>query len=179
MPEILRTSLASTVLFLKAQGIDDVLNFDFLDKPPVPAIVRCVPFAPPGSCPLHNCPCLPHCSMPRISLPALIAACAPCGPLAPLAHTRHSRTPHTLHPTHPTHPTPRAPHTLMPAPPPPRSLELLLSLGALDQQGKLTHPLGSSLARLPVDPMYGKALLAAAGMGCSIESMQVRARCAC
>jgi hypothetical protein len=28
-------------LQLKALGIDDVLGFDFLDKPPVPAIVRC------------------------------------------------------------------------------------------------------------------------------------------
>eukprot|EP00983_Pelagomonas_calceolata_P113608 1160003-Pelagomonas_calceolata.AAC.5 len=55
----------------------------------------------------------------------------------------------------------------------PRSLELLYSLGALDSQGKLTSPVGTSLSRLPVDPMYGKVLLAATGMGCSIEAMQV------
>eukprot|EP00200_Dunaliella_tertiolecta_P009980 CAMPEP_0202383708 /NCGR_PEP_ID=MMETSP1127-20130417/50795_1 /ASSEMBLY_ACC=CAM_ASM_000462 /TAXON_ID=3047 /ORGANISM="Dunaliella tertiolecta, Strain CCMP1320" /LENGTH=702 /DNA_ID=CAMNT_0048983277 /DNA_START=50 /DNA_END=2155 /DNA_ORIENTATION=- len=93
VPEILRSNLASVVLQLKALGINDVLGFDFLDKPPIPSIVR--------------------------------------------------------------------------------SLELLYSLGALDSQGKLTSPVGTSLSRLPVDPMYGKVLLAATGMGCSIEAMQV------
>ncbi|KAF5842772.1 Oligonucleotide/oligosaccharide-binding protein [Dunaliella salina] len=93
VPEILRSNLASVVLQLKALGINDVLGFDFLDKPPIPSIVR--------------------------------------------------------------------------------SLELLYSLGALDSQGKLTSPVGTSLSRLPVDPMYGKVLLAATSMGCSIEAMQV------
>jgi len=63
-----------------------------------------------------------------------------------------------------------------------RSLELLLSLGALDTQGKLSHPVGTTLSKLPVDPMYAKVLLAATGMGCSIEAMQVSERkqlCVC
>jgi ATP-dependent RNA helicase DHX8/PRP22 len=33
VPEILRTNLSNTVLYLKAIGINDVLNFDFLDVP--------------------------------------------------------------------------------------------------------------------------------------------------
>ena len=35
VPEIQRTNLASTVLQLKAMGINDLLNFDFMDAPPV------------------------------------------------------------------------------------------------------------------------------------------------
>ena len=57
-----------------------------------------------------------------------------------------------------------------------RSLELLFALGALDTQGRLTDPVGRSMARLPVDPMFGKVLLASATMGCSIEVMQVRGK---
>lgn len=57
----------------------------------------------------------------------------------------------------------------------PRSLELLLALGGLDNQGRLTE-LGTSMSRLPVEPMYGRVLLASAEMGCSIEAMQVGAR---
>ena len=33
LPEIKRVNLTSTVLTLKSMNIDDVLNFDFLDKP--------------------------------------------------------------------------------------------------------------------------------------------------
>lgn len=32
-PEVLRCSLAAAVLFLKTLGVDDVLNFDFMDPP--------------------------------------------------------------------------------------------------------------------------------------------------
>lgn len=54
-----------------------------------------------------------------------------------------------------------------------RSLELLYALGALDMTGNLTDPVGTQMARLPVDPMYGKVLLASHAMGCSLEAMQV------
>ena len=33
IPEILRTNLANTILYLKVLGIHDVLSFDFLDVP--------------------------------------------------------------------------------------------------------------------------------------------------
>eukprot|EP00798_Chlamydomonas_sp_ICE-L_P016225 gene16226-22390_t len=54
-----------------------------------------------------------------------------------------------------------------------RSLELLFALGALDTKGDLTDEIGKSMARLPVEPMYGRVLLAAGKSGCSVEAMQV------
>ncbi|KAK4201454.1 putative ATP-dependent RNA helicase [Triangularia verruculosa] len=39
-PEIQRTSLSSVVLQLKALGIDDLLNFDFLDPPPTELLIK-------------------------------------------------------------------------------------------------------------------------------------------
>lgn len=40
IPEIQRTNLGTVVLMLKSLGINDVLNFDFLDKPPAETIIR-------------------------------------------------------------------------------------------------------------------------------------------
>ncbi|KAG2440784.1 hypothetical protein HXX76_003640 [Chlamydomonas incerta] len=54
-----------------------------------------------------------------------------------------------------------------------RSLELLFALGALDTSGKLTEEVGLRLSRLPVDPMFGRVLLAAAGLGCGVEALAV------
>jgi ATP-dependent RNA helicase DHX8/PRP22 len=39
VPEIQRTNMANTVLTLKALGINDLLNFDFMDKPAEPALI--------------------------------------------------------------------------------------------------------------------------------------------
>ena len=39
VPEIQRTNLASTVLSLKAMGINDLLSFDFMDPPPMEVCV--------------------------------------------------------------------------------------------------------------------------------------------
>ena len=39
VPEIQRTNLANTVLLLKAMGINDLLNFDFMDPPPVKTLI--------------------------------------------------------------------------------------------------------------------------------------------
>ena len=39
VPDIQRTNLASTVLILKAMGINDLINFDFMDPPPVQTLV--------------------------------------------------------------------------------------------------------------------------------------------
>ena len=94
LPEIQRSNLGSVMLQLKAMGIDDVLNFDFLDPPPRAAVIR--------------------------------------------------------------------------------SLELLHALGALDSKGNLTEPVGRMMARLPVEPMFSKVLLASTNMGCALEAMQVR-----
>uniref|UniRef100_T1J3C2 RNA helicase n=1 Tax=Strigamia maritima TaxID=126957 RepID=T1J3C2_STRMM len=40
VPEIQRTNLASTLLQLKAMGIDDLPSFDFMDAPPIESIVN-------------------------------------------------------------------------------------------------------------------------------------------
>lgn len=40
VPEIQRTNMASTVLTLKSLGINDLVNFDFMDKPPMETLVR-------------------------------------------------------------------------------------------------------------------------------------------
>ncbi|OMJ12464.1 ATP-dependent RNA helicase dhx8 [Smittium culicis] len=39
VPEIQRTNLSNTVLTLKAMGINDLVNFDFMDPPPVQTLV--------------------------------------------------------------------------------------------------------------------------------------------
>ena len=39
VPEIQRTNLASTVLSLKAMGINDLLAFDFMDAPPMQTLI--------------------------------------------------------------------------------------------------------------------------------------------
>ncbi|KAI7892139.1 P-loop containing nucleoside triphosphate hydrolase protein [Mucor mucedo] len=56
-----------------------------------------------------------------------------------------------------------------------RALELLYSLNALDQVGRLTIPLGMQLAEFPVDPMLGKILLASKEFGCSHEIVTIAA----
>ncbi|BDA45577.1 ATP-dependent RNA helicase DHX8 [Coccomyxa sp. Obi] len=64
----------------------------------------------------------------------------------------------------------------MDPPPPPalaRALELLLALGALDQSGALSKPLGAQLVRLPLEPVFGKVLLSGAAMSCSEEALSV------
>lgn len=42
VPEIQRTNLASTVLSLKAMGINDLLDFDFMDPPPLQVTTRLI-----------------------------------------------------------------------------------------------------------------------------------------
>ncbi len=39
-PEIQRTNMGNVVLLLKSLGINDLLNFDFMDKPPADALIR-------------------------------------------------------------------------------------------------------------------------------------------
>lgn len=80
VPEILRTSLASVVLQLKALRIEDVVGFDWMDRPPRAAVAR--------------------------------------------------------------------------------ALERLVALGAIDRRGRLSEPLGRRMSRLPLLPMYARALLA-------------------
>ncbi|OMP84487.1 putative ATP-dependent RNA helicase DHX35 [Diplodia seriata] len=56
-----------------------------------------------------------------------------------------------------------------------RALELLYSLGALDDYAKLTKPLGTRMAELAVEPMMAKALLTAQDFGCLSEILSIAA----
>ncbi|KAH6608136.1 helicase [Trichoderma cornu-damae] len=94
-PEIQRSNLASTILQLKALGIDNVVRFDFLSAPPSELMSK--------------------------------------------------------------------------------ALELLYSLGALDEYAKLTQPLGSRMAELAVEPMMAKTLLSAPQFNCLSEMLTIAA----
>lgn len=56
-----------------------------------------------------------------------------------------------------------------------RALELLYSLGALDDYAKLTKPLGTRMAELAVEPMMAKTLLSAPSFGCLSEMLSIAA----
>jgi ATP-dependent RNA helicase DDX35 len=56
-----------------------------------------------------------------------------------------------------------------------KALELLYSLGALDDYAKLTKPLGTRMAELAVEPMMAKTLLSAPSFGCLSEILTIAA----
>ncbi|EGX88889.1 ATP dependent RNA helicase [Cordyceps militaris CM01] len=56
-----------------------------------------------------------------------------------------------------------------------KALELLYSLGALDEYAKLTRPLGMRMAELAVEPMMAKTLLSAPSFGCLSEMLSIAA----
>ncbi|CAL5193656.1 unnamed protein product [Lathyrus oleraceus] len=91
MPEIKRCNLANVILQLKALGVDDILGFDFIEKPSRTAIVK--------------------------------------------------------------------------------SLEQLFLLGALTDECQLSDPVGWQMARLPLDPIYSKALILASEYNCLEEML--------
>jgi hypothetical protein len=153
------------VLQLKALGVDDVVGFDFMDKPPTAAIVRCdsegcelrAPMLAWHQCLMSTARCRgANAHAPRPSRQAGAG-------LSQLAMgMRNCHRPRlTAWPgwrmflpapfSRPAGPSPpRLPR------PRPRSLELLLALGALDSNGRLTEDVGQPMARLPVDPMFAK-----------------------
>lgn len=56
-----------------------------------------------------------------------------------------------------------------------KALELLYSLGALDEYAKLTRPLGFRMAELAVEPMMAKTLLSAQSFDCLSEMLTIAA----
>ncbi|KAJ6738243.1 hypothetical protein OIU74_003238 [Salix koriyanagi] len=66
-----------------------------------------------------------------------------------------------------------------PASPPPeamiRALEVLYSLGVLDDDAKLTSPVGFQAAEIPLDPMISKMILSSNQLGCSEEIITIAA----
>lgn len=94
-PEMIRSDLAATVLQLKALGIDNIMNFEWLSPPPAANMIK--------------------------------------------------------------------------------ALELLYALQAVDDDARLTKPLGMHLAELPLEPQLGKALLVSGELGCVQEMLTVSA----
>ena len=56
-----------------------------------------------------------------------------------------------------------------------KALELLYSLGALDEYSKLTRPLGLRMAEIAVEPMMARTLLSAPSFGCMSEILTIAA----
>lgn len=56
-----------------------------------------------------------------------------------------------------------------------QGVELLYALGALDDNGSLTEPLGVRMAEFPLDPMLSKMLLSSGEFGCSEEAVTLAA----
>jgi HrpA-like RNA helicase len=56
-----------------------------------------------------------------------------------------------------------------------KALELLYALQAVDDDARLTKPLGMHLAELPLEPQLGKALLVSGELGCVQEMLTVSA----
>jgi ATP-dependent RNA helicase DDX35 len=56
-----------------------------------------------------------------------------------------------------------------------RALELLYSLGALDDYAKLTKPLGTRMAEMGLEPMLAKCLLSSAAFDCTSEMLTIAA----
>lgn len=52
-----------------------------------------------------------------------------------------------------------------------KSLEHLYTLGALNDEGKLSAPLGFQMSRFPLEPLYAKAMLVSSEFGCSKEML--------
>ncbi|KAJ4851210.1 Pre-mRNA-splicing factor ATP-dependent RNA helicase DEAH10 [Turnera subulata] len=90
-PEIKRCNLSNVILQLKALGVDDIIGFDFMEKPSRAAIIK--------------------------------------------------------------------------------SLEHLFLLGALTDDCKLSDPVGHQMSRLPLDPVYSKALILASQLSCLEEML--------
>ncbi|RWR89645.1 putative pre-mRNA-splicing factor ATP-dependent RNA helicase DEAH9 isoform X2 [Cinnamomum micranthum f. kanehirae] len=56
-----------------------------------------------------------------------------------------------------------------------RALEVLYSLGILDEDAKLTSPTGFQVAEIPLEPMISKMILSANLLGCSEEIITIAA----
>ncbi|KAK4341510.1 hypothetical protein RND71_040011 [Anisodus tanguticus] len=56
-----------------------------------------------------------------------------------------------------------------------RALEVLYSLGVLDDDAKLTSPTGFQVAEIPLDPLISKMILASCELGCSEEIITIAA----
>ncbi|XP_059437657.1 probable pre-mRNA-splicing factor ATP-dependent RNA helicase DEAH9 isoform X2 [Corylus avellana] len=56
-----------------------------------------------------------------------------------------------------------------------RALEILYSLGVLDDDAKLTSPAGFQVAEIPLEPMVSKMIISSSELGCSEEIITIAA----
>jgi ATP-dependent RNA helicase DDX35 len=56
-----------------------------------------------------------------------------------------------------------------------KAMDMLYSLGAIDTNARLTKPLGTRMAEMPLEPMLAKALLNAQTFGCLTEMLTIAA----
>ncbi|EFA75364.1 DEAD/DEAH box helicase [Heterostelium album PN500] len=56
-----------------------------------------------------------------------------------------------------------------------RALEILYALGALDDDARLTTPIGHIMSEFPVDPQFARMIIASADYGCSEEIVSITA----
>ncbi|XP_057430987.1 probable pre-mRNA-splicing factor ATP-dependent RNA helicase DEAH9 [Lotus japonicus] len=56
-----------------------------------------------------------------------------------------------------------------------RAVEVLYSLGVMDDDAKLTSPTGFQVAEIPLDPMISKMMIASSQLGCSEEIITIAA----
>ena len=140
-------------LQLKALGVADVVGFDFMDPPPRAALLRSLELL----LALGALDARGDLTQPvgvhrprgrrwgcRCAVGATAASRCSAWPMAAARCCTVGIRPPTVHP----------------------SLSFFLSCF-------LSFPAGAQLARLPVEPMYGKVLLASGEMGCSVEAVAV------
>ncbi|KAJ6910237.1 pre-mRNA-splicing factor ATP-dependent RNA helicase DEAH10 [Populus alba x Populus x berolinensis] len=133
-PEIKRCNLSNVILQLKALGVDDIIGFDFLEKPSslllgASSVVYCIFKSPSVELEVRSYLLVePEVKLP-IDLYCIVWAAIQ------------------------------------------KSLEELFLLGALTDDCKLSDPVGHQMARLPLDPIYSKALILASQFNCLEEML--------
>lgn len=165
VPEIQRTNLANVVLLLKSLGVQDLLQFHFMDPPP--QVAAGTDHATCNVCSPLSTHCSRFTSFTPLSLPHISSLISPPSLLS-------LSSPFFLTSTLP--PSPFSLFLLLfylsPSPPTQdnilNSMYQLWILGALDNTGTLT-PLGRQMVEFPLDPALSKMLIVSVDMECSAE----------
>ncbi|CAI5989236.1 unnamed protein product [Closterium sp. NIES-64] len=153
VPEIQRTNLGNVVLMLKSLGINDLLNFDFMDPPPAETLLRALEMLYALGA-LNDRGELTKLGRKMAEFPLdpqmskLLVASDNQKELSPCSGSS------------------LVPSVLL------RALEMLYALGALNDRGELTK-LGRKMAEFPLDPQMTKLLVASVKYLCSEEAATI------
>ena len=172
VPEIQRTNLCSVALMLKSLGINDILNFDFMDPPPTAALLRAFEQLCASTCLAGTLLCAE--AGPVLALRVLqtcravvVRSCF----MRALAHRSATSYP-------PAHRSTLSQMYVSEISSETESLQedalCRYALGALNSAGELTK-LGRRMAEFPLDPQLSKALLASEDLRCSEEMVTIAA----